>query len=119
MNNTNSRKAALWGALAGITNGLFGAGAGMILAPGLQRYTDIDEDCLFPTVLAIVVPLCLVSLTVYGLHGDLPWQSAWPYLIGSALGGLLSGKIGRNIPAKWLHRGMGIILLLGAFRALF
>lgn len=118
MKKKDSRSAALWGGLAGIANGLFGAGAGMILAPGLQHYTDIEEDSLFPTVLFIVLPLCLVSLTVYGLHGDLPWGTAWPYLIGSALGGLLSGTIGRGIPAKWLHRAMGIILLLGAFRAL-
>ena len=118
MNNTESRKAALWGTLAGITNGLFGAGAGMVLAPGLERYTDIEESSLFPTVLAIVMPLCLVSLTVYGSKGDLPWQSAWPYLVGSALGGVLSGLLGKGIPAKWLHKGLGIILLLGAFRAL-
>lgn len=118
MKNKDSRVAALWGALAGITNGLFGAGAGMILAPGLQRHTQVEQDRLFPTVLCVVFPLCLVSLTVYGLRGDLPWGAAWPYLIGSTLGGLLSGTLGRRIPALWLHRAMGIILLLGAFRAL-
>lgn len=91
----------------------------MVLAPGLQRHTDLDDQCLFPTVLAIVLPLCLVSLTVYGLHGDLPWSSAWPYLVGSTLGGLLSGTLGKRIPAKWLHRAMGVILLLGAVRALW
>ncbi len=119
MEKRNRRAAMVWGGLAGICNGLFGAGAGMVLAPGLQRHTDLDDQCLFPTVLAIVLPLSLVSLTVYGLHGDLPWSSAWPYLVGSTLGGLLSGTLGKRIPAKWLHRAMGVILLLGAVRALW
>lgn len=109
--------AVLCGLVAGATNGLFGAGGGMVLAPTLQTLTDVDEDSLFPTTLATIIPLCMVSLTVYGLRGDLPWQAAWPYLIGSAAGGTLAGFMGRRIPTLWLHRILGVILLLGALRA--
>lgn len=110
--------AALCGILAGACNGLFGAGAGMILAPTLQNFTDVEENALFPTVLATVLPLCLVSLTVYGMQGELPWNAAWPYLTGSALGGVLSGILGKRIPARWLHKALGVILLWGAWRAI-
>lgn len=109
--------AALCGLVAGATNGLFGAGGGMVLAPGLQILTDVEEERLFPTTLTIVTSLCLVSLTVYGLQGNLPWQAAWPYLIGSAAGGTLAGFLGKRIPTLWLHRSLGVILLLGAVRA--
>ncbi len=110
---------AICGVLAGACNGLFGGGAGMLLTPLLQRLTDVEEDALFPTVLASVLPLCLVSLTVYAMQGELPWGAAWPYLIGSTLGGVLSGLLGRRIPARWLHKALGVILLWGAWRAIF
>ncbi len=111
--------AVLCGLFAGACNGLFGAGAGMVLAPSLQTFTDVKEDALFPTVLAAVIPFCLVSLTIYGMQGELPWQAAWPYLIGSTLGGVISGFFGQRIPAFWLHKALGVILLLGAWRAIF
>lgn len=110
--------AAVSGLLAGCCNGLFGAGGGMVLTPCLQCLTDIEQQRLFPTTLVSVLPLCAVSLTVYGLRGQLPWQAAWPYLVGSTVGGILSWLLGRNIPVKWLHRLLGLILLTGAARAL-
>ncbi len=108
--------AYLSGALAGAANGLFGAGGGMVLVPGLERLTSVSENALFPTSVAVILPLCLVSLTVYGLHGDIPWQAAWPYLIGSALGGVLAGTLGKRIPTDWLHRILGLLILWGGVR---
>ena len=69
----------------------------MVLVPALHKFTDVEEENLFPTSVAVVFPLCLVSLTVYGLHGDLPWQTAWPYLVGSGLGGVVAGMFGRRV----------------------
>lgn len=110
---------AVCGILAGACNGLFGAGAGMVLAPGLGKFAGLDRKELFPTVLSAVLPMCLVSLGVYALGGELPWAAAWPYLVGSALGGTAAGLWGARIPSLWLHRLMGAILLLGAWRAIF
>lgn len=111
--------AAASGAGAGAANGLFGAGGGMILVPALHHLTPIEEDSLFPTSVAVIFPLCLVSLTVYGIHGNLPWQQAWPYLIGSALGGMAAGLWGRRIPTVWLHRILGILILWGGIKSFF
>lgn len=107
---------ALAGAAAGAVNGLFGAGGGMVLVPMLQGLTDVQEDRLFPTSVAIILPLCLVSLTVYGLRGGLPWGAAWPYLIGSGLGGLAAGLWGKKIPTVLLHRALGLLILWGGIR---
>lgn len=109
--------AAAAGTGAGAANGLFGAGGGMVLVPALHKFTDVEEDSLFPTSVAVVFPLCLVSLTVYGLHGDLPWQTAWPYLVGSALGGLAAGAFGRKVSTNLLHRLLGILILWGGIRS--
>ncbi len=36
------------GAGAGAANGLFGAGGGMVLVPALHKFTDVEEENLFP-----------------------------------------------------------------------
>ena len=89
----------------------------MVLVPALHKFTDVEEENLFPTSVAVVFPLCLVSLTVYGLHGDLPWQTAWPYLVGSGLGWVVAGMFGRRVPTGLLHRILGILILWGGIRS--
>ena len=109
---------ALAGLGAGAVNGLFGAGGGMVLVPLLTLLTAMDDNAIFPSSISIILPICLVSLTVTAFTGEIAWQKAIPYLIGSAIGGLLAGLWGKKIPVKWLHRGLGILILWGGFRYL-
>lgn len=106
------------GACAGAVNGLFGAGGGMILVPLLTLLTDLEEERIFPASISIILPICLVSLTVTALQSGLDWRTALPYLLGSAGGGLLAGCLGHKIPAKWLHRLLGALILWGGVRYL-
>ena len=108
----------LAGSAAGAVNGLFGAGGGMVLVPLLVWLTSIEPESVFPSSISIILPICIVSLTVAAAHGRLPWESAFPYLIGSAVGGVCAGLWGKKIPVKWLHRGLGILIIWGGFRYL-
>lgn len=110
--------AALAGAAAGAANGLFGAGGGMVLVPALGALAKVNGERLFPTSVAVILPLCLVSLVVYAIRGALPWGQAWPYLVGSALGGEAAGLWGRRIPTGLLHRVLGVLILWGGVRYL-
>ena len=103
---------------AGIVNGLFGAGGGMVLVPLLSLLTPLEDQEIFGASIAVILPICLVSLTATAISGSIPWQQSLPYLFGSAAGGLAAGIWGRKIPAKWLHRGLGILILWGGFRYL-
>ncbi len=107
------------GALAGAVTGLFGAGGGMVLVPLLTLSGKLEDNQVFPASLSIILPICLVSLAVTALRGTLPWGEALPYLLGSAAGGILAGIWGRKIPVKWLHRGLGILILWGGWRYLW
>ncbi len=109
---------ALAGILAGAVNGLFGAGGGMVLVPLLTLLTPMEDQAVFPASISIILPICLVSLIFTAFTGEIAWQQALPYLIGSAAGGVLAGIYGRKIPVKWLHRGLGILILWGGFRYL-
>lgn len=118
MRKTNHWGLILAGITAGAVNGLFGAGGGMVLVPLLTMLSELSEEEIFPASISIILPICLVSLTVTAFTGEIAWRQAVPYLLGSAGGGILAGVWGRKIPAKWLHRGLGILILWGGWRYL-
>lgn len=107
---------ALAGLCAGAVTGLFGAGGGMVLVPLLIILTDLPDSAIFPASVAIILPICLVSLVVSSR--TLPFSTALPYLLGSLAGGFASGLWGKNIPTVWLHRFLGIMILWGGIRYL-
>lgn len=109
---------ALSGAAAGAANGLFGAGGGMILVPLLTRWAKIPDKKAFATSISIIAPMCLVSIGVYCLGGSIDFMSAFPYLLGGFFGGLLGGKLFRKIPAKFLHKALGLIIIYGGIRSI-
>lgn len=104
------------GAAAGAVTGLFGAGGGMVLIPLLTILTDLQERELFSSSIAIIAPICLVSLLFTPQNQLLPWRDILPWLAGSTLGGILAGTLGRKIPVLWLHRSLGILILWGGWR---
>ena len=103
---------------AGAVNGLFGAGGGMVLIPLLSLLTDLEEEDIFAASLAIILPICVVSLAVTAAAGALAWREALPWLAGSAAGGAAAGLWGKRIPVKWLHRGLGLLIVWGGVRYL-
>lgn len=109
----------LSGAIAGGVNGLFGAGGGMVLIPLLTATVKPDEKELFPSSVCIMLPICVISLCMTAIQsGELPWHEAWPYLVGSAIGGIPAGIFAKKIPTLWLHRGLGALILWGGVRYL-
>ena len=108
----------LAGTVAGAVNGLLGAGGGMILVPLLTLLGKLEDEKVFPTSVAIIFPICLISLSVSPGLSDLPWSEAWPYLLAAIPGGLLAGFLDKKIPVKWLHRALGILIIYGGVRYL-
>lgn len=106
----------LAGVLAGAANGLFGGGGGMLLVPALSLFTDLQEDGVFPASVCIIFPICIVSLILS--FQPIPTGTTIGYLSGSAAGGIFAGFLGKKIPTKWLHRGLGILILWGGIRYL-
>ena len=109
---------ALAGTVAGIVNGLLGAGGGMVLVPLLTMLGKLNDEEVFPASVSIIFPICLVSLAISPGFGALPWDHAWPYLVGAIPGGILAGIFANKIPVKWLHRALGIFIIYGGIRYL-
>lgn len=95
----------LAGGAAGLANGLFGGGGGMVFLPILSRWGGLPPRKLYATCVAVIFPVCLVSAAVYWWRGSVSLLDAWPYLLGGLAGGWLGGKLYGKVPAqalKWL-----------------
>ena len=106
------------GALAGVVNGLFGGGGGIPLLVLLTKWAKLEEKEAFATCVAIILPLCVVSAAVWLLRGGVPLAHALPYLAGGLLGGIVGGRLFRDVPNVWLRRIFALFLLYGAWRYL-
>lgn len=106
------------GAAAGFVNGFFGAGGGMVLVPLLVHLGGLPDKKAFSSAVSIILPLCLVSIVVYGMQGALPIRDAVPYLIGGAAGGVIAGLTFQKVSARFLHLALGALILFGGIRLL-
>ena len=111
-------KYALSGTAAGLVNGLFGGGGGMVLVPVLSRQGRLEDRQLFATSVAVILPICAVSAAVYLFRGGVPLGDAAPYLVGGALGGILGGKTYGKVSTLWLRRLFAAFVLYGGVRYL-
>lgn len=117
MDLSTKLRSALAGAAAGVVNGLFGAGGGMLLVPLLRSSGAFAEEEVFRSSIMIILPMCVVSLAL-GTRGPLPWTQALPYLLGGIAGGIAAASLGKHIPVTWLHRLLGVLILYGGVRYL-
>lgn len=109
----------LCGAAAGLVNGLFGAGGGMVLVPMLIRYGKLEDKKAFSSAISIILPMCLVTIFVYWTQQIFPVREALPYLIGGLLGGLAGGLLFRRVTPGFLHKLFGLVILWGGIRLLW
>ena len=110
---------AVAGGLAGIANGFFGGGGGMVLVPLLTARCGLDQRRAFATSVAIILPLCVLSSVIYLFRGGLDLAVALPYLAGGLDGGFLGGRLFQKLNMDWLRRAFALLILYGGFKSLF
>lgn len=100
MKETWTARAA--GGAAGLANGLFGGGGGMVFLPVMSRWGRLPQRKLYATCVGVIFPVCLVSAAVYLWQGGVSLAAALPYLAGGLFGGWLGGKLYGKISTKFL-----------------
>ena len=110
---------AVAGGLAGIANGFFGGGGGLVLVPLLTARCGLDQRRAFATSVAIILPLCALSSVIYLFRGGLDLAVALPYLAGGLAGGFLGGRLFQKLNMDWLRRAFALLILYGGFKSLF
>ena len=110
-------RARLAGAGAGLANGLFGGGGGMVFIPVMSR-SPLEKQKLYATCVGVIFPVCAVSAAVHLWRGELSLETALPYLLGGLAGGFVGGKLYGRVSSKWLKWIFAGFLFYGGVRYL-
>lgn len=110
-------KGSLPGFIAGILNGLLGAGGGMVVVPMLEK-SGIEPNKSHATSIAVIVPLCILSAILYLAGNNLSYYDVLPYLPAGLIGAFIGAKVLPHIPGNILRRIFGAFMLYSAWRLL-
>ena len=110
--------ARIAGGAAGLANGLFGGGVGMVFLPILSRFGTLEQRRLYATCVGVIFPVCAVSAAVYLWRGEIELMTALPYLIGGLIGGWLGGRLYGKISVKLLKWMFAAFLFYAGVRYL-
>mgnify|MGYP003296716496 CR=1 FL=1 len=103
------------GLAVGLLNGLLGAGGGIIAVFVLGKVlkdTEADGKDIFANTVAIIVPLCILSLINYAAKGAIPFREASPLLLPAVLGGLLGGFLLDKLKVDAVRTLFGVLILI-------
>ncbi len=115
----NKGKLILFGLLSGLLNGFFGSGGGVITVLALERFFKKETKKCHATAVAVILPLCLVSIFIYAGKGFADWNLILKASLGGAVGGFLGAKLLNRISPKYIHKIFGVILGIAAVRMVF
>ena len=104
----------LMGALAGVANGLLGAGGGIIVVYALsltlgEALGDTRE--VFANALCVMLPISAVSCIGYAFMGELSAEGVGVFIIPAILGGLCGGLLLGRIKTILLKRLFAVIVI--------
>lgn len=108
-------KHCLTGLIAGVLNGLFGAGGGVAVVP-LLEHTGIPAQKAHATSIAIIAPLSLLSGFLYLQGGHVDLKQALVYLPFGVIGAVTGAFLLKKISNQWLKRIFGVVMILSAIR---
>ncbi|GIK56987.1 MAG: sulfite exporter TauE/SafE family protein [Chloroflexi bacterium] len=111
----------LFGIAIGLVSSLLGVAGGEIIIPTLIFAYGVDVKTAGTASLLISLPTILVGLLRYQRQGALSDRQALketvaPMGVGSVIGAIVGGLLVGIVPASWLKVGLGVILIISAYR---
>ena len=110
-------KIMIAGAAAGLINGLFGSGGGMIVVPALKE-AGVETHRSHATALVVIFPLSLISAGVYWFKTQgLPPQT-WIICLAGIAGALTGACLLTRLKGIVLEVGLSVVMIISAVRML-
>lgn len=100
------------GGLAGFLSGLLGLGGGFIIVPALHRVSNLELRMIVATSLAVVAVISTTSMLMYSAQGQMNWEIAVPFVLGTVLGVLSGRQVAYKIPAYASQRIFASLTIL-------
>ena len=110
------KKNVCMGILTGFANGLFGSGGGTVGVLLLEKWKKLEAHKSHATILAIILPLSILSALIYGWKVDMEWGPVALHSLGGIAGGYAGASWLKKLSNAWLHRIFGACMLAAAVR---
>lgn len=109
----------LIGVVTGFVNGIFGSGGGTLVVPALVFLIHLDDYKSHATAISIILPLSIISSTIYFLNNSMDFKTTIPVVIGGVFGSFIGAKFLNKIPVNILRKIFGSIIIYSAVRMIF
>ena len=103
------------GLCAGFLNGLLGAGGGIVIVFGLRKLLKgrlKDERSIYPTAIAVMLPLSLLSVWQYARAGSLELTHLGWLILPAIAGGAVGALLLHRLSVKALSRIFAAVVLV-------
>ena len=97
----------IFGILAGLLNGLLGAGGGILIVLALRRFCHANKcnpRAAFTGALAVMVPITAFSAWRYAHLGHIPTTDLPAILLPALLGGIVGAGLLPHLSMRFLSR---------------
>ena len=96
----------------GVINGLFGAGAGLLLVPMIKLASHLDEKKVHATTLSCVMLMCVVSSVIFLINKQVDFKLTGLCLIGSLIGAILGTVLLQKFKNKIINLIFSCLLIV-------
>lgn len=106
----------------GAVNGLLGTGGGIIFAyffKYLEKRGMTDKGSAFPSAMAVILPISLISFTTYAAAWDMTLPFILRLAIPSAAGGLAGAYLSSRVKPVILERVFSALVIYAGVRMIF
>ncbi|SDK59230.1 sulfite exporter TauE/SafE family protein [Natronincola ferrireducens] len=119
MKNLYWLKIILVGFVAGIVNGLFGAGGGTIVVPALNFVFGVPQHKSHATAISIILPFAIISSFIYYRNGFTAFDVTFKVALGGIVGAYIGSRALSHFSDSYLRKIFGVFMILAALRMVF
>ena len=112
-------KKILIGTIAGLINGFFASGGGMILVPAFYYILKLNEVEARATSVFCILPMVIVSSFFYYKGNYMDWRLGIMCAIGGIIGGIIGAKLLKKIDEKYLKISFILFLIYVSYKMIF
>ena len=112
-------KQILIGLIAGIINGFFATGGGMILVPAFVFLLGMDSKKARGTSIFCILPMVITSSFFYYQNNYIYLKICIMCAIGGTIGGYVGAKMLKKLPEKFLEIAFALFLLYISYKFIF
>ena len=106
------------GFLAGILNGLFGAGGGIVAVEALKK-NGLDQKEAQSTSIAVILPLCILSAIIYSLNAMPDFKTILILILPGLIGAFFGTFLMKKMSCRLLKKVFCLFLIYAGVRMIF